>query len=174
MGIVLRAHPVRGESHIQRNAIAEVATRSPPFYNEPHRSHVLFVKSASGTTFTSWSQHHFVAIGKPACAQSFALCQQATVHLTRSLYYCLFARHIYGVVIRAHSVRGEPRNQRNASGEFPTVSILFVKVICSQFFKTCFLYNDGNYYSSRSSFRFCNLKTFTSNSCLQYQLFAPK
>jgi len=26
---------------------------------------VLFVKVAPGTTFTSWSQHNFVAIGKP-------------------------------------------------------------------------------------------------------------
>jgi len=26
-----------------------------------------------------------------------------------------------GVVLRAHSVRGEPRNQRNASGEVATV-----------------------------------------------------
>ena len=31
------------------------------------------------------------------------------VHLTRSLYYCLFAPHIYGVVHHAHSVGGEPR-----------------------------------------------------------------
>jgi len=36
MGIVLYAHPVRGESHIQRNANEEVATTFPPFYNEPH------------------------------------------------------------------------------------------------------------------------------------------
>ena len=27
MGVILRAHPVRGESHIQRNANGEVATR---------------------------------------------------------------------------------------------------------------------------------------------------
>jgi len=26
MGVILRAHPVRGESHIQRNANGEVAT----------------------------------------------------------------------------------------------------------------------------------------------------
>jgi len=31
------------------------------------------------------------------------------VHPTRSLNYCLFAPNIYGVVLRAHSVRGEPR-----------------------------------------------------------------
>jgi len=58
-------HPVRGESHNQHSANREVATTSPPFYDEPHQSHVLFVKSAPGTTFTSWSQHHFVAIRKP-------------------------------------------------------------------------------------------------------------
>jgi len=65
MGVVLRAHPVRGESRIQHNANGEVATTSPPFYNKPHRSQVLFAKSALGTTFSSWSQHHFVVIGRP-------------------------------------------------------------------------------------------------------------
>jgi len=64
-GVVLHAHPVRGESHNQCNIIGEVATTSPPFYNEPHRSHVLCVKAELRTTFTSWSQHHFVAIGNP-------------------------------------------------------------------------------------------------------------
>jgi len=38
------------------------------------------------------------------------------VHPTRSLCYYLFAPHIYGVVLRTHSVRGEPRIQRNARG----------------------------------------------------------
>jgi len=66
MGVILRAHAVCGESHIQRNTNGEVATTSPPFYNEPHRSHVLFVKAAPGMTFTSWLQHHFVVIGKPS------------------------------------------------------------------------------------------------------------
>jgi len=65
MGVILRTYPIRGESHIQRNACGEVATTTPPFYNEPHQSQILFVKAAPGTTFTSWSQHHFVAIGKP-------------------------------------------------------------------------------------------------------------
>ena len=62
---VLRAHPVRGESYNQRNTTGEVATTSPPFYNEPHRSHVLCVKVELCTTSTSWSQYHFVAIGNP-------------------------------------------------------------------------------------------------------------
>jgi len=42
--------------------VVAVATTSLPFYN---KLHVLCMKSAPGTTFTSWSQHHFVAIGKP-------------------------------------------------------------------------------------------------------------
>jgi len=62
---VLRAHPVRGESHNQRNTTREVATTSPHFYNEPHQSHFLCVKAELRTTSTSWPQHHFVAIGNP-------------------------------------------------------------------------------------------------------------
>ena len=64
-GVTLHAHPVRGQSDNQRNAIGEVATTSPPFYNEPHRSCVLCVKAELHTTSTSWSQHHFVVIGNP-------------------------------------------------------------------------------------------------------------
>jgi len=32
MGVVLRAHPVRGESHIQRSASGEVATHPTKFW----------------------------------------------------------------------------------------------------------------------------------------------
>jgi len=39
--------------------------QNPSFYNEPHRSHVLCVKAELSRTSTSWSQHHFVAIGNP-------------------------------------------------------------------------------------------------------------
>jgi len=65
MGVVLHAHAVRGESHMQRNTNGVVATTSPPVYNKPYQSHVIFVKVAPGTTFTLWTQHYFVAIGKP-------------------------------------------------------------------------------------------------------------
>jgi len=61
---ILRTHPVHVESHNQRNATGEVATTSPPFYNEPHRSHVLYVKAEFGPTSTSWSQHHFVEVSR--------------------------------------------------------------------------------------------------------------
>jgi len=50
--------------HFQCNANREVATTPPRFRNEPHLLHVLSVKVVPGTTFTSWSKHHFVAIGK--------------------------------------------------------------------------------------------------------------
>jgi len=62
---VPRVHPIRGESHDQRKTTGEVTTTSSPFHNEPHRSHVLCVKAELGTTSTSWSQHHFLAIGNP-------------------------------------------------------------------------------------------------------------
>jgi len=58
-GVILHAHPVRGESHNQRNTTGEVATTSPPFYNQPQRSHVLCLKAELGMTSTSWPQHHF-------------------------------------------------------------------------------------------------------------------
>jgi len=91
-----------------------------------------------------------VAIGKAraACAQSFAPWQQATTEFTRrdhsprtlvvafnrsqvnigrastprSLCCCLFAPHIYIIVLRAHPVRGESHIQRNATGEVATTS----------------------------------------------------
>ena len=43
------------------------------------------------------------------------------VHMPWSLYYCLFTPHICGVVLRAHPVRGESHNQRNANGEVATL-----------------------------------------------------
>jgi len=39
----------------------------------------------------------------------------------QSLYYCLFAPYIFGVVLRAHPVRGESHIQRNANGEVATL-----------------------------------------------------
>jgi len=105
---------------------------APPLYNEPHRSHILFVKVSHSTTFTSWCQHHFVAIGKAraACAQSFAPWQQATIEIMhRNLsYYCLLAPRIYIFVLRTHPVRGESHNQRNATGEVETISCTGVDI----------------------------------------------
>ena len=94
--VVLRAHPLRGESNIQRDATGEVAITSPPFYNEPHRSHVLCVKAEPVTTFTSWSQHHFVAIGKPErhVLHTVAAISNRVHNRPQSLYYFLFAPHI--------------------------------------------------------------------------------
>jgi len=66
-----------------------------------------------------------VAVGKPkqqVHKSSHCGNKQQQSSPTRSLDYCLFAPHIYGVVLRAHSTRGEPRIQRNASGEVATLS----------------------------------------------------
>ena len=68
MGVVLRAHPVRGESHIQCNASGEVATTSPPFHNKPHRSYILFCKACS------WHDLHILVtapFGHPVFFRSF-------------------------------------------------------------------------------------------------------
>ena len=43
------------------------------------------------------------------------------VHMPWSLYFCLFAPHMYGVVLHAHPVRGESHNQRNTTGEVATI-----------------------------------------------------
>jgi len=57
-----------------------------------------------------------------ACAQSFALWQQATIEIMhRNLSYdCLLAPLIYIVVLCAHPVRGESHNQRNTTREVAT------------------------------------------------------
>ena len=39
------------------------------------------------------------------------------VHMPWSLYYCLFAPHICGVVLREHPVRGESHIPHHANGE---------------------------------------------------------
>ena len=69
MGVILRAHPVLGESHIQHNANGEVATTSPPFYNK-HDLHIV-------TTAPFWCDRK----GRAACAHSFTLWQQATTEI---------------------------------------------------------------------------------------------
>ena len=42
-------------------------------------------------------------------------------HTPQSLYHCLFAPPMYGVILRAHPVSGESHIQRNATGEVATV-----------------------------------------------------
>ena len=46
------------------NSNREIAATSSRFCNEPHLLHILFVKVAHGTTFTSLLKHHFIVIGK--------------------------------------------------------------------------------------------------------------
>jgi len=51
MGVILWAHPIRGELHIQHNTNRKVTTTTLPFYNELHRLHVHFVN------MTRWTMH---------------------------------------------------------------------------------------------------------------------
>jgi len=82
------------------------------------------MKVAPGTTFTSWSQHHFVAIRMPESqVRKASQWQQATIKITYRAHSINVAcsRHIYmGVVPCAHFFCGEPHIQRNASGEVAT------------------------------------------------------
>ena len=82
------------------------------------------MKAELGTTSTSWSQHHFCCDRKSraACAQSFALWQQATIEIMLAISLTIAcSRYIYnGVILHAHPVRGESHNQRNAIGEVAT------------------------------------------------------
>jgi len=92
------AHPVRGESHIQRNDNREVSTTSYPFCNEPHRSHI-FLWSLHQTRH-SHPGHSTVLMrsespsGKCAKLHTVAASNNRD-HMPWSLYFCLFARHIY-------------------------------------------------------------------------------
>jgi len=83
--------------HFQCNANREVATTSPRFCNEPHLLHVLFVKFAPETTFTTWSKHHFVVIGKAErskCAKLHTVAPGNNKDRTSwSFHFCLFAPH---------------------------------------------------------------------------------
>jgi len=57
------------------------------------------------------------------------------VHPTRPLYYSLFALHIYGFGLRAHSIRGEPRIQRNANWEVATKRIIKMLMVFFYIYK---------------------------------------
>jgi len=55
------------------------------------------------------------------------------VNMPWSLHYCLFVPHICGVVLRAHSIRGESRIQRNAIRRGCNTAGFFKGVLETQF-----------------------------------------
>ena len=80
-----------------------------------------------------WTPHDLhILVTAPLCcdrksraayAQSFTLWQQATIEFTchdHSIIAC--SRHMYGVVLHAHPVRGESHNQHNTTREVAAVS----------------------------------------------------
>jgi len=103
--VALCAHPICRESHFKCNTNRQVATTSPPFCNEPHLSHVLFVKVCT------WHHLH-ILVKAPLCccfscdwkaraasAQSSTSWLQATIEIPR----------------RAHSIYGPGEDYYHAS-----------------------------------------------------------
>jgi len=82
------------------------------------------------------------------------MCRAST---SQSLYYCLFAPHICGVVLHAHSVRGESQIQRNANGEFATVSVW--NVVCGRFI---------NFWKGRNFWLYWLLVALVMSMVMQY------
>jgi len=112
---------------INTTPLERLQQHPPPFCNEPHRSQVLCVKAE----LRRLNNLHILVTAsfccdrksRVACAQSFALRQQATTDIMRRnlSYYCLLASSIYIFVLRAHPVRGESNNEHNTTGEVATV-----------------------------------------------------
>jgi len=90
-----------GVRYFTSDSATLVATTSLPFYNEPKRSHVLFVKAAPGTTFTSWSQHHLLWSESPSgkCAKLHTVkASNNRDQAPQSLYHCLLVHMIVEMV----------------------------------------------------------------------------
>jgi len=120
-GVVLHTHSVRSEPCISAQRQRSGCNNIPSFLLQT----ALIVCSLC----EDWTQHslHILVTApfcwdwkaRAACAQSFALWQQATIEITRrhhSIIAC--SRHTYGVVHRTHSVCGEPHisGQHQRSG----------------------------------------------------------
>jgi len=77
---------------------------------------------------------------RAACAQNFALWQQATIEIMLAISLIIAcSRYIYnGVIFHAHPVRSESHNQRNAIGEVATLPLKSKKTsFFAKFFTSC-------------------------------------
>ena len=88
--------------------------------NSPHRSVEAFATRSPPPSYLLLLRSE-IPSGKCAKLRTVAASNNR-VHPTRSLNYCLFVPHIYGVVLRTHPVRGESCIQRNANREVATLS----------------------------------------------------
>ena len=104
-----------GVSRIQRHADGAASTTPPLFTTKPHRSHVPFVMVTPDMAFTSWSQHHFVAIaesqrqGRKASHNDSK--QQQKPRAMLALPSCSRDTHIEAI-LSAHPVCGASRKRR--------------------------------------------------------------
>ena len=154
LGVILRARPDRGESHIQRHANQEVATT-----NRTDRTFFLWFLHLAWPSNPDHS-HHFVARAastlklyrKDRAASTQKLCTVAASnngdHPMKTLYNCLFARpsHIYmGMcVFCVHSVRSESHIQRHAKWEVAANPMNLLNVyyrLFTRFCISCNIYN---------------------------------
>ena len=104
-GVVLHAHPVRGESHIQRNT-TERLQQHP----------LLFTTNCTDRTFFVWRLnsaqpsdpgHSTILLRSEIPSGIYAKLRTVAasnnrVHMPWSLYYCLFAPHIRMVLFFTH------------------------------------------------------------------------
>jgi len=141
-GVILHIHSVRAEPCIQRNASREVATTSPPFKQTTPIARFLCKGCTRHDLHILVTAQFFCDQKSPSsmCGKlRIVAASNSRVHLTRSLYYCLFAPHIYGVVLCTHSVHGGLHIQRNASGEVATVANHLARPRLHDFFKKVIL-----------------------------------
>jgi len=121
--VVLCAHPVRGESHIQRKATGEIATTFT--HSTTNRTERTFLLWRLNPARPPHSGHSTILLRSESpsgiCAKvRIVAAGNNRFHMPWSLCYCLLAPHICIVVLCAHPVRGESHIQRNATREVAT------------------------------------------------------
>jgi len=95
---VLRAHPVRGESHNQRNT-PERLQQHPLLFTTNHTDRTFFVGRLNSAR-PPHPGHSTILLRSEILSSMCAKLRTVAAsnnrdHLTRSLYYCLFTPHIY-------------------------------------------------------------------------------
>jgi len=97
LGIIFSIHLNHGALHMRCCSDCEVATRSPPFYNVLHCSHVRFVKVASDIIIIPSINNRFVPIGEHSCHMCKAsICdskQQQRSHAVITLLLLVHTTH---------------------------------------------------------------------------------
>jgi len=123
-GVILHAHPVRDESHINTTP-PERLQQHPLLFTTNHTDRMFFVPRLNSAR-PPHPGHSTILLQletRVACAQSFTPWQQATIEIIFAISLTIACSHYiyYGVILRAHPVRDESHNQRNATREVATL-----------------------------------------------------